>query len=84
MNKTYIALIPKTKNHQTPAEYRPISLCNTIYKVISKCMVNRLKGLMSSLIGENQNAFTPGRLMSDNCLITHEIVSMFKKKEKIK
>ena len=43
INDTYICLIPKTKNPQKITEYRPISLCNEIYKLILKVLVNRLK-----------------------------------------
>ena len=50
LNHTFITLIPKIHFPEEVSHYRPISLCNVIYKIISKLMVNRLKPLMDSLI----------------------------------
>ncbi|KAL2942986.1 LINE-1 retrotransposable element ORF2 protein [Bienertia sinuspersici] len=82
MNQTFLALIPKGPSQERAADFRPISLCNTSYKIISKCMVNRLKGIIRDIGGEFQNAFIPGRLMNDNCLLAHEIINWVKHKKK--
>ena len=50
LNHTFITLIPKVLFPDEVSHFRPISLCNVIYKVISKIMVSRLKHLMDSLI----------------------------------
>jgi hypothetical protein len=42
-NDTHIALIPKNLLSQVPADFRPISLCHVIFKIITKCIANRLK-----------------------------------------
>ena len=57
LNHPYIVLIPKKPCLDEVSHFRPISLCNVIYKVISKVMVNRLKPVMDSLITPYQNAF---------------------------
>ena len=57
LNHAYITLIPKVAFPKDVSQFRPISLCNVIYKVISKIMVNRLKPLMDSLITPFLNAF---------------------------
>jgi hypothetical protein len=81
-NLTKIVLIPKSADASDLAEYRPISLCNVIYKIISKCMVNRLRPHLHNLISENQSAFLPGRLISDNALIAFECFHAIHKSNK--
>ncbi|KAK1616516.1 hypothetical protein QYE76_022033 [Lolium multiflorum] len=71
-NDTVIVLIPKGQNQECLADYRPISLCNVIYKIISKCLVNRLRPLLDNVISETQSAFIPGRLITDNAIIAFE------------
>ena len=72
VNDTIIVLIPKVKNPQSIKDFRLISLCNVIYQIISKCMVNRLRPLLDGMISPTQSAFIPGRLISDNALMAIE------------
>lgn len=77
-NQTNICLVPKKINPQVTADYRPISLCNVIYKIVSKVLVNRLKGVLPGLICPNQSAFVPGRLIFDNSMVAYELVHIMK------
>ena len=74
LNHTSVSLIPKVQNPASLNEYRPISCCKVLYKVISKILANRLKGVLPSLIDPSQAAFVPGRHLSDNILIAQDLV----------
>ena len=62
INHTFVTLIPKVKNPVLLSQYRPISLCNVLYKIFSKVPANRLKKFMLELITEHQSAFAKNRL----------------------
>ena len=78
INHTFIALIPKVNNPKRVSNFRPISLCNVIYKIISKVIANRLKPMLNSIFSETQSAFIADRLISDNILIAFEFVHHMK------
>ncbi|WZZ63719.1 hypothetical protein YC2023_075089 [Brassica napus] len=75
VNSTILALIPKKNPAQTMRDYRSISCCNLIYKVISKILANRLKTILLVAIEPNQSAFIKGRLLSENVLLDNELVN---------
>ena len=74
LNETLITLIPKCPGADSLGLFRPISLCNTVYKVVTKTIVKRLRPLLPHLISPLQTAFVPGRLGVDNMIITQEII----------
>jgi hypothetical protein len=82
LNKTFIVLIPKGKNPHSPKDYRPISLCNVIMKIITKVVANRIKSTLPNVIDPEQSAFIQGRLITDNALIAMECFHWMKKKRK--
>ena len=82
LNHTYITLIPKVPTPERVTQFRPISLCNVTYKIISKVLINRLKPFMDFLITPYQNAFIRGRKIIDNIILAHEVFEYLKKKQK--
>ena len=72
LNHTYIALIPKAHKPRKVTEFRPISLCNVIYRLIAKTIANRMKPILAQIISPNQSAFIPNRLITDNIIIGYE------------
>ncbi|KAL0412614.1 UNVERIFIED_CONTAM: LINE-1 retrotransposable element O protein [Sesamum radiatum] len=73
LNSTHIVLIPKCKHPEYLTQFRPISLCNVIYKIASKTIANRLKPLLDCIFSHAQAAFVPGRLIFDNILLVFEL-----------
>lgn len=67
-NSTYLALIPKDTNPESFARFRPISLCNTSYKILAKLLANRIKPLLNRLISSPQGGFVEDRHILDNVI----------------
>lgn len=67
-------LIPKTTNLHYVHHYRLISLFNSIYKILSKIIVNRLKMCMDRFIPPNQIGFIPMRNIHENIVVAREIL----------
>ncbi|KAK3219374.1 hypothetical protein Dsin_013344 [Dipteronia sinensis] len=57
LNHTFITLIPKVVDPSSLSDYKPISLVNSLYKVLGKILSNRLRKVMDRVIGESQMAF---------------------------
>ena len=78
-NATVHTLIAKGEGAHNPHNFRPITLCNVIYKIISKVIVNRLKPLLPNLISPEQSGFVEGRKILDGIIPVHEVIQSLKR-----
>eukprot|EP00253_Pinus_taeda_P033845 PITA_33845 len=74
INSTFIAIIPKGERANTTEKFRPIALCNVIYKTVSKVIANRLKPILLGIISEEQSGYVEGRQILDNILLAQEMI----------
>ena len=84
LNHTYITLIPKVKSMEYMTKFRPIALCNILYKLILKVLVNWLKKILPEIIFESQSAFQAKKDISDNILVAFETLHHIKKRTSCK
>lgn len=80
-NHTFITLIPKSDNPLRVDQYRPIALCNVIFKIITKILATRLRLVLDSIIHPSQAAFIPNRCIGDNIIVNHEIMHYLNSKK---
>ncbi|GJV84948.1 RNA-directed DNA polymerase, eukaryota, reverse transcriptase zinc-binding domain protein, partial [Tanacetum coccineum] len=74
LNAIVISLIPKLETHTKVSDFRPIACCNAVYKSISKVLTERIKKALCYLVDPNQSAFLPGRQITDNIMLTQELL----------
>lgn len=81
INSTFFTLILKNENSEDVKGFRPIALCNVIYKIIATLIAKRLKPLLDSLISPEQTGFVEGRKILDGLVVTQEVIHSLKMKK---
>ena len=76
INNSLVVLIPEILNPTPVNHYRPIDLCNVIYKVISKIMVAKIRPLLDKIISPCQSTFVLGRWIGENQVIVKELCTV--------
>ncbi|GJU13397.1 RNA-directed DNA polymerase, eukaryota [Tanacetum coccineum] len=77
-NSSFIALIPKSQEAKMVKDFRPISLIGSMYKTITKILVNRLSLVISELISDVQSDFVSNRQILGGPFILNELLSWCK------
>lgn len=73
-NVTFIALIPKKATAKELKDFRPINLIRSVFKILSKLIIERLKSVTGTLVNEHQMVFLKDRLIMDAALLANELV----------
>ncbi|GJY23301.1 aspartic peptidase [Tanacetum coccineum] len=77
INHTILVMLPKVSTLSRVNDFRPISCCNAIYKYIGKIITNCIKEGLDDVVSVNKSVFVPGRSISDNILLTQELMHTY-------
>nr|XP_009620830.1 uncharacterized protein LOC104112571 [Nicotiana tomentosiformis] len=79
MTNTCLILLPNVEFPNSLTEFRTISLSNFINKIISKVISTILATILPRIISVNQSGFVKGKSISENIMLSQEIVQGIKK-----
>ena len=78
LNATFLTFITKEERVTNPKKFRPIALCNVIYKIITKVVANRLKPILTHVISKEQVGHVEGRQIMGSVILAHEVIHSLK------
>ena len=81
-NAKFLTLIPREDGADSPGKFRPIALCNAIYKIITKVVANKLKPILLDLLTNEQSGFMEGGEILDGIILVNEVIHSLKVKIK--
>lgn len=83
-NLSSLTIVLKEDQHREVNDFRPSSICNISYKIISTLLANRLRVILPTIISSLQNNFVSNTDIHNNILVAHQIISTFAIKRKNK
>jgi hypothetical protein len=78
LNATFLTLIPKEERVSQPKQFRPIALCNVVYKIITKVIALRLNPILPFIISKEKSGYVEGCQIMDNIILVHEVIHSLK------
>lgn len=81
LSHTFISLVPKKDSPILVEHFRPISLCNVVYKIITKILANRMTNFLDKIISPFQSAFIHGRSITDSVITCHKLMQHINRKK---
>jgi len=78
LNATFLTLIPKEERVSQPKQFRPIALCNVVYKIITKVISLRLKPILPFIVSKEKSGYVEGCQIMDNVILVHEVIHSLK------
>ena len=73
--ESIVTLIPKAgKPLNSPKDWRPISLLNVDFKIVSSAITNRLKTVIQDIISPSQSAYISGRFIGENSRLVYDVI----------
>jgi len=80
-NATFLVLALKKNTTKEPKDFRPISLCNVTYKIITKILAKRMKHILPALISKEYDGFVTERLILNGIILMHKIMHSLKERK---
>lgn len=80
INCTSITLLPKALHVSSIKQYRPISCCIVLYKLISRVIAKRLQEVIGDIVNPAQSGFILGRQIIDNVLLASDLIKGYGRK----
>lgn len=83
INNMFIVLISKKEKTSKLGDFGPILLCNTVYKILSKVMTNRMKPLMACIISDEHTGFVLGHSILDGVIVAQEAMHTLQNRKRL-
>ncbi|KAJ3590370.1 hypothetical protein NHX12_008322 [Muraenolepis orangiensis] len=76
--RAVLSLLPKKEDLALLKNWRPVALLTVDYKVLSRALSNRLKGILEMVIQQDQTYCIPDRTIMDNIFFMRDVMDVFR------